>query len=61
MTFAQLEKESDQVAFGLERIGISRGMRTILMVPPRMDFFIVIFAMFKVGAVPVVVDPGMGH
>jgi acyl-coenzyme A synthetase/AMP-(fatty) acid ligase len=60
MTFAQLEKESDQVAFGLERIGISRGMRTILMVPPSMDFFIVIFAMFKVGAVPVVVDPGMG-
>jgi len=60
MTFSQLEKESDQVAFGLERIGISRGTRTILMVPPSMEFFIIIFAMFKVGAVPVVVDPGMG-
>ncbi|MFH2091212.1 MAG: fatty acid CoA ligase family protein [Pseudomonadota bacterium] len=60
ITFSQLEKESDRLAFGLERIGISRGARTILMVPPGMEFFIIIFAMFKVGAVPVVVDPGMG-
>ncbi len=60
ITFAQLEKESDQLAFGLEKIGITRGMRTILMVQPGMEFFVIVFAMFKVGAVPVVVDPGMG-
>ena len=60
MTFAQLEKASDRLAFGLEKIGIIRGMRTILMVPPGMEFFTIAFAMFKVGAVPVVVDPGMG-
>ena len=60
MTFTQLEQESDKLAFGLEKIGIVRGVRTILMVPPGMEFFIIIFAMFKVGAVPVVVDPGMG-
>ncbi|MCD4719624.1 MAG: AMP-binding protein [Desulfobacula sp.] len=60
MTFIQLERESDALAFGLERIGIIRGTRTILMVTPGMEFFITIFAMFKVGAVPVVVDPGMG-
>jgi len=60
MTFAQLERQSDALAFGLERIGIIRGTRTILMVTPGIEFFITIFAMFKVGAVPVVVDPGMG-
>ncbi|WP_299983137.1 fatty acid CoA ligase family protein [Desulfobacula sp.] len=60
MTFTQLETESDALAFGLEKIGIIKGTRTILMVPPGMEFFITIFAMFKVGAVPVVVDPGMG-
>lgn len=60
ITFTQLEQESDRLAFGLEKIGIIRGTRTILMVPPGMEFFITIFAMFKVGAVPVVVDPGMG-
>ncbi len=60
MTFTQLEQESDRLAFGLERIGIIRGTRTILMVRPGMEFFITVFALFKVGAIPVVVDPGMG-
>ena len=60
LTFRQLDELSDRLAFGLEEIGIVRGTRTILMVPPGMEFFIIVFAMFKVGAVPVVVDPGMG-
>jgi acyl-CoA synthetase (AMP-forming)/AMP-acid ligase II len=60
ITFSQLDMLSDSLAFGLESIGITRGTRTILMITPGMDFFITMFAMFKVGAVPVVVDPGMG-
>jgi olefin beta-lactone synthetase len=60
LTFQQLDALSDRLAAGLEGIGIVRGTRTILMVPPGMEFFIIVFAMFKVGAVPVVVDPGMG-
>ena len=60
MTFTQLDQTSDRLAFGLERAGITRGTRTILMVKPGVEFFTIVFAMFKVGAVPVVVDPGMG-
>ncbi|MFN2436155.1 MAG: fatty acid CoA ligase family protein [Desulfotignum sp.] len=60
LTFKQLDLLSDRLGAGLENIGIVRGTRTILMVPPGMEFFIIVFAMFKVGAVPVVVDPGMG-
>ncbi|MDY6791244.1 MAG: fatty acid CoA ligase family protein [Thermodesulfobacteriota bacterium] len=60
LTFHQLDKESDRLAHSLERIGIGRGIRTILMVKPSLNFFIIIFALFKTGAVPVVVDPGMG-
>ncbi len=60
LTFSQLDQLSDRLAHGLESIGIVRGTRTILMVPPGMEFFMIVFAMFKVGAVPVVVDPGMG-
>ena len=60
ITFTQLDTQSDQLAFGLEKAGIIRGTRTILMVPPGIEFFILIFAMVKVGAVPVIVDPGMG-
>ncbi|MDX9964938.1 fatty acid CoA ligase family protein [Desulfobacter postgatei] len=60
LTFSQLDRQSDSLAAGLDSIGIGRGTRTILMVPPGMEFFLTVFAMFKVGAVPVVVDPGMG-
>jgi len=60
LTFLQLDRESDGLAHGFEKIGIKRGTRTILMVKPGLEFFAIIFALFKIGAVPVVVDPGMG-
>ena len=60
LTFEQLDRESDNLARGLDRAGIVRGTKTVLMVKPGIDFFVLIFALFKVGAVPVVVDPGMG-
>ena len=59
-TFRQLDEESDRIAHGLERIGIGRGVRTVLMVKPSLEFFALTFALFKVGAVPVLIDPGMG-
>ncbi|MBW2603471.1 MAG: AMP-binding protein [Deltaproteobacteria bacterium] len=60
LTFLQLDRESDCLAHGMEKAGITRGTRTILMVKPGLEFFMIIFALFKIGAVPVVVDPGMG-
>jgi acyl-CoA synthetase (AMP-forming)/AMP-acid ligase II len=60
LTFEQLDRESDALAAGLASIGIQRGTKTVLMVKPGIEFFVLIFAMFKCGAVPVVVDPGMG-
>ncbi len=60
LTFRQLDRESDCFAHGLEKAGIKRGTRTILMVRPSLEFFALTFAMFKIGAVPVMVDPGMG-
>ena len=35
-------------------------MRTVLMVTPSLEFFALTFALFKVGAVIVLIDPGMG-
>ena len=60
LTFKQLDQKSDDLARGLEKAGITRGTRTTLMVRPSLVFFSLIFALFKVGAIPVVVDPGMG-
>jgi olefin beta-lactone synthetase len=60
LTFRQLDDESDRIAAGLIDYGITRGMRTVLMVTPSLDFFALTFALFKIGAVPVLIDPGMG-
>lgn len=59
-TFRELDTVSSQMARGFERIGIRRGTRTALLVPPSLDFFALTFALFKVGAVPVLIDPGIG-
>ena len=61
VTFAELEQETDRYAHGLEHVGITRGTRTIFFVTPGLDFFALVFALFKVGAVPVMIDPGIGR
>jgi acyl-CoA synthetase (AMP-forming)/AMP-acid ligase II len=58
-TYRELNDESDALARGFERIGIRRGVRTVLMVKPSLEFFALTFALFKVGAAIVLIDPGM--
>ena len=59
LSYAQLERESNAIAAGLAAYGIGRGVRTVLMVRPSLELFILMFALFKAGAVPVLVDPGI--
>ena len=61
LTFAQLDARSDAYAAGLESIGIRRGVRTVLMTPPDLEFFALVFGLFKVGAVLVMIDPGIAR
>jgi len=60
LTALQLDQECDRIAHGLEAIGITKGVRTALLVTPSLDFFALVFALMKVGAVMVLVDPGIG-
>jgi acyl-CoA synthetase (AMP-forming)/AMP-acid ligase II len=60
LTFRQLDERSNRLAAGLGRIGILRGTRTALLVPPGPELFALTFALFKAGAVPVFIDPGIG-
>lgn len=60
LSFKELDALSDRIAHGLVRCGIDQGVRTALMVPPGPEFFALTFALFKVGAVPVLIDPGLG-
>jgi acyl-CoA synthetase (AMP-forming)/AMP-acid ligase II len=60
LSFRALEAEASRIAHGLVRVGITRGVRTVLLVPPSREFFALVFALFKVGAVTVLIDPGVG-
>jgi acyl-CoA synthetase (AMP-forming)/AMP-acid ligase II len=59
LTYAQLDARSDAIAAGLARRGVVRGTRTVVMVRPTPEFFLAMFGLFKAGAVPVLVDPGI--
>ncbi len=60
LNYRELNADCDAIAHGLQSVGIERGSRVALMVPPGADFFALTFALFKLGAAPVLVDPGMG-
>jgi olefin beta-lactone synthetase len=60
LTYRQLDQDSNWIAHGLRMTGISRGSRAVVMVPPSLDFFSVVFALFKAGVAPVLIDPGIG-
>lgn len=59
-TFAELMTAADKIAAGLAERGIGRGTRTLLAVRPGFELIAVTIGLFKVGAVPVLIDPGMG-
>lgn len=61
LTFRQLDEESDRLARGLQALGVKPGCRLVLMVRPSIEFIALTFALFKVGAVIVLIDPGMGR
>ncbi len=59
-TFRQLDQESDAAAAHLARAGLAAGDRVLLAVRPGHDLIVGMFALLKLGAVPVAIDPGMG-
>lgn len=61
ITFVELDHESDRLARGLRRMGVTKGTRLALLVRPGLEFISLVFAVFKVGAVAVLIDPGMGR
>ena len=60
LTFAQLDARANEIAWKLQGLGIGRGVRTLLLIRPNLDFIPVVFALFKIGATPILIDPGMG-
>jgi acyl-CoA synthetase (AMP-forming)/AMP-acid ligase II len=60
MTFAEVEQLCDEHAHGLRVYGLRPGDRVLLMERPGPSFVALTWALFKLGCVPVFLDPGMG-
>ena len=60
LTFGELDAEVGAWHGRLARAGLQPGDRALVMVPPGLPLIASVFALFSLGAVPVVIDPGMG-
>jgi acyl-CoA synthetase (AMP-forming)/AMP-acid ligase II len=60
LTYAELAVEVDAWGARLAAHGTRSGDRTLVMVRQGLPLIAATFALFKLGAVPVVIDPGMG-
>ncbi|MCK4748595.1 MAG: AMP-binding protein [Bacteroidales bacterium] len=61
LSFKELTAEIDRISLGLMKTGITIGTRTVVLIKPGIDLFAVTFALFRIGAIPVLIDPGMGR
>lgn len=59
-TFAELRQEVDRQAGRLEDLGFKPGMTCLVLMRNSAPFVASIFALFKIGVVPILIDPGMG-
>ena len=60
-TFSELDRYADRYGGHLEKEGVSSGDRVMLMVRPSIDFIALAFALFRIGAPVILIDPGMGY
>jgi acyl-CoA synthetase (AMP-forming)/AMP-acid ligase II len=60
-TFRELDAHASAYAHGLRAMGFGREDRTVLMVQPSMAFISLTFALFRLGAPVILIDPGMGY
>ncbi len=59
-SFAELSSRVDNVAVGLARHGVAKGHRVALMIEPGIELNVALYACWKIGAVIVLVDSGLG-
>lgn len=60
-TFEQFVQNSRALSAQLSTLGIKAGTRVLLFVKPSLEFPLLVFSLFNLGAVPVLMDPGVGR
>jgi len=61
ISFSEFDRKVDQLAHGLSDTGIKKGMKVILLATTNTEFFILVFALFRIGTIIVLIDPGVGQ
>lgn len=59
-TYSELEQISNQYALKFQKLDIQKNSKTLLLLKPSTELLAVVFALFKIGAIPIIIDPGMG-
>ncbi len=58
LTFKRCQELADHYARGLREHGVRRGDTAVILMKPTLEFVPIFLALWKVGAIPVTVDPG---
>jgi acyl-CoA synthetase (AMP-forming)/AMP-acid ligase II len=61
LSFSALEQEVEAWADKLRAAGVNRGDRVLVMVRQGLPLIAAAFGLFKIGAIPIIIDPGMGR
>ncbi len=60
-SFKELDERINRLANGFKDQGIKQQTKVLLFVRPCLDLSALTFALFRIGAVPILIDPGMGR
>ena len=58
--YARLNATSDAFALAMQKAGVKAGQKALVMLPSSPELIATAFALFKMGVLPVMLDPGMG-
>ena len=61
LTFSQTESMINRMARGFQDVGVKKGERVCVFITPCLEFMPIVFALYRVGAIVVLIDPGMGR
>jgi len=60
-SYAEFDQRIDRIAYALKRAEVRRGDRVLVFVRPGVEWAALLFALFRVGAIPALIDSAMGR
>jgi len=61
ITYRQFMQHAQNLSVALKEVGVQKGSRVLLFVKPSLEFPVLVFSLFSIGAIPILIDPGVGR